>query len=314
MTAAATYADHTHWLRYQPFFPARARITDQDGPVEEHWAWQGAQIHLDRYARPDAPVKVILLHGAGANGRIMGPFGVLLRQHGYAAVAPDLPGYGLTQAPGELIDYTRWIALVCDLIDAELARDGQPVVLFGASLGGMLAYQVAVRHPAVAGLIATTLADMGDPETQGQLARHPLQAALGRRLLHPLRRLLDRIPVPIRWFSRMDAISNRPELARLVVADRGAGGSWVPLRLLRTLMAVQAPIPPEQFTRCPVLVVHPAEDRMTPLAATERFLARLAAPHTLVLLDGAGHMPLEQPGIAQLEEAVLRFLAERAAP
>lgn len=58
---------------------------------------------------------------------------------------------------------------------------------------------------------------------------------------------------------------------------------------------------------CQVLVVHPAEDRWTPVEVTRPFFDRLTVDKQLVLLDGCGHLPYEQPGLAQLEQAVARF-------
>jgi len=60
---------------------------------------------------------------------------------------------------------------------------------------------------------------------------------------------------------------------------------------------------------CPVLLAHPADDRMTDIALSRRFFERLAAPKRMVILDGASHMPTEHPGIDQLQSAVLDFMA-----
>ncbi len=308
MSHRPTYREHTHWHHYQPFFPEGARVTEQNAPREEWWSWQGCEVHLDRYVCPDARLKVLLLHGAGAHGRLMGPFGVILRDQGYAAVAPDLPGYGLTQTSAEEVDYERWIEKVCALLDAELERDGLPIVLFGVSLGGMLAYQIACHRPQIRGLIATTLADPSDPNTRDQLARGVLLARLGSVFLPRLRPVLDPVRLPIRWLSKMNAISNQPEMVALLLADKRAAGSHVPLRLMRTLMGSSPPISPEDFDACPVLLVHPEQDRMTPLALSDAFLERIGAPTRRRILEGAGHMPLEEPGISQLRREALGFL------
>lgn len=303
-----SYADHSHWKTYQAFFPQRARIQPGAEPHEEAWTWKGNTIHLDRYPCTDAPLKVLLLHGAGANGRIMGAFGTMLQRHGYAAVSPDLPGYGMSDVSPDAVCQPAWVQMVADLIDAERQRDDMPIVLFGASLGGMLAYQVACRHPGVAGVIATTLADPSEPSTGIALARTPWLARLGMPILQALRAVLDPIPVPIRWFSKMDQISNDPAMVRALLDDPTAAGSVVPVRFLRSLMTTAPDRPPEAFDTCPVLLVHPERDFMTPLEMSRRFFDRLSGDKTFVLLEGAGHMPLEQPGIDQLERAVFDFL------
>jgi pimeloyl-ACP methyl ester carboxylesterase len=47
---------------------------------------------------------------------------------------------------------------------------------------------------------------------------------------------------------------------------------------------------------------------MTPLRFSQSFFDRLKVEKECVVLEGAGHFPIEQPGLNQLEEAVLRFL------
>jgi pimeloyl-ACP methyl ester carboxylesterase len=60
-------------------------------------------------------------------------------------VAPDLPGYGLTGTGGRPVDYRDWVDCFADLVVAEGARDGRPVYVLGASMGGMLTYSAAAR-------------------------------------------------------------------------------------------------------------------------------------------------------------------------
>ena len=151
-----SYDDQPIWQRYQEFFPPAMRCTATSTPREEWWSWRGLNVHLDRLEVPASPIKVIVLHGAGANGRIMAPCSVIAQRYGFETVAPDLPGYGLTAVPPNKMEYGLWIDCVVDLIDEELARDDRPVVLFGVSLGGLLAYQAAAKSRKVIGLIVTT--------------------------------------------------------------------------------------------------------------------------------------------------------------
>lgn len=304
-----SYADLARWRDYQPYFPPAMRCTAATTPREDWWSWRGLDVHLDRMGPPDAPIKVIVLHGAGAYGRVMAPAAVLAQRHGYETVAPDLPGYGLTRVPRRRMDYPLWVDCVVDLIEAELARDGKPIVLFGVSLGGLLAYQAAARSPRVIGLIATTLADPRERAVRQGFARTRVLGTAGLWLLERLRAITDGLPLPMRYMTRMDGISNNPALAAIVKSDRLGGGNWVPARFLRTLVTTPPAIEPEDFTGCPVLLAHPGVDRMTDIALSRRFFDRLPGPKRMVVLDGASHMPTEHPGVDQLEAAVLEFLA-----
>ncbi len=304
-----SYREHINWLRYQPFFPEAMRCSTDSAPEESWWSWRGLEVHLDRLENPGSPLKVIVLHGAGAYGRIMAPAAVLAQRFGYETVAPDLPGYGLTRVPWRRFDYQLWIDCVVDLIAAELERDARPVVLFGVSLGGLLAYQAAARSRRVAGLIASTLADTRETAVRRDFARTPLLGSVGIKLLERLSLLTDNLPLPMAQMSKMHAISNIPELSRLCSRDALGGGNWVPARFLRGLMQAVPEIEPERFEVCPVLVVHPGEDRMTDIAHSRRFFERLPGEKRFVVLEGASHMPTEQPGTQQMQDAVLEFLA-----
>ena len=66
-----------------------------------------------------------------------------------------------------------------DRIDAELARDGRPVVLFWVSLGGLLAYHATARSRRVVGLVATTLADAREPPVREGVRTHTILGRVG---------------------------------------------------------------------------------------------------------------------------------------
>jgi alpha-beta hydrolase superfamily lysophospholipase len=108
----------------------------------------------------------------------------------------------------------------------------------------------------------------------------------------------------------MSRISNKPALAGLCASDPLGGGNWVPARFLRTLMTTAPDIEPEEFQVCPVLLAHPGVDQMTDISLSRRFFDRLASPKRMVVLEGASHMPTEQPGLDQMERAVLEFMRE----
>jgi alpha-beta hydrolase superfamily lysophospholipase len=178
------------------------------------------------------------------------------------------------------------------------------------SLGGLLAYQAAARSRRVVGLIASTLADPREPAVRHGFARTKLLGSAGLWTLQKLAPLTDGLPLPMRFMSKMDRISNKPELAALCSRDPLGGGNWVPARFLRSLMETPPDLEPEDFRVCPVLLTHPGVDRMTEISLSRRFFDRLAAPKRMVVLEGASHMPTEHPGVDQMEAAVLEFMAE----
>ncbi|WP_275630063.1 hypothetical protein [Pseudomonas sp. 273] len=86
---------------------------------------------------------------------------------------------------------------------------------------------------------------------------------------------------------------------------------WASLRFLSSYLGYVPVLAPEDFDVCPVLLTQPAEDRWTPLALSEPFLKRLRRVEvTTRLLDNAGHYPLEEPGLGQMNAAILAFVEQ----
>jgi len=307
----ANYQSENYWRRYQPFFPAEAQITAGHEPEEEWFAWRNAAIHLDRFAAPTAPLTIILAHGGGGYGRMFAPLGRLLHAAGYEVVAPDLPGYGLSRADDALTTYPAWVALLCDLAASEHRRNGRRVVFFGGSLGGYLAYLCAARlgPQLVAGVIATTLADPRSALVRRQFARNALVLHALMPLMPWFAALTGSLKLPVKWFTKMDAMANQPALNRLVAGDPFGGNVSVPVRFMHSIFAVRPDIEPEDFNVCPVLLAHPAEDRWTGIASSRPFFDRIKGEKSLIMLENCGHFPVEEPGISQLRQAALAFLS-----
>ena len=302
-----SYAVYDYWRRYLPFLPPVMQLPRD--PEEEWWMWRGTNVHLDRLDAEDASLKVIVLHGGGGTGRLVSAFGALVHSLGYSYVAPDLPGFGLTvTGPDYDPHYRSWVALVSDLVAREQARDGLPVVTFGGSVGGMLAYNAAAASGEVRGVIATTLADPRDADARDALARSKLWSRLGYVVMNTLPALTGRLDIPARMISRMQWITNDPTFSRIFIEDSLVGGARINLEFYRSLMVYEPPIAPEAFDLCPLLLAHPADDRWTPFAVSRPFFDSFGGEKELVMLEGCGHFPYEEPGVSQLHEAVGRFL------
>lgn len=298
-----------YWKQYQSFFPEAMQLREGHLPIEEWWEWEKGSIHLDRLPVKGSRLKVVFVHGAGGNGRMLAPYAKMLQSCGYEVVSPDLPPYGLSCIhSAKSLDYSLWIELISDLIARELERDGIPVVLLGSSIGGMLAYHAAVQNKQVIGLIATTLVDTSRSEVRDQLAPNKLISRLGKFVMDVFPIVLDSFNISVKHVSRMNCITNNIELTKLIINDPRAAGTKIPLRLLRTFLNMHPKIKPESFVICPVLLVHPKEDMMTPFSFSEPFFNKLGTAKKYVLLEGAGHFPIESPGLEQMKEAVLSFM------
>ncbi|MFE3051840.1 alpha/beta hydrolase [Nocardia sp. NPDC059239] len=287
---------------YLAFLPADLRHGLQLRPGSTWWRWRGARIHIERVPRPQARVRMLLVHGGGGHSALMWPFAALAIAQGFEVSALDLPGYGRTEVGSpRAVRYSDWVDCVADLVRAEKAADPRPLVVFGASMGGMLAYEAAARTGMVDAIAATCLLDPRSPRVRSSIGRYHWLGRYGTRLLVPA---IDRVRVPMRWVANITAMSSLPDLTATVIADPRGGGVRIPLGFLRTYVRTAPLVEPENFAACPVWLLHPGADRWTPLALSETFFDRLAAPKHLVVLDDAGHYPVEDPGIRQLTTAL----------
>jgi len=305
-----SYVNRVEWRWYQKYLPADLRVGEDVTPAEEWMDHEGVAIHLDRYTHEDPKAVMVIVHGGGGNGRVLGAFARMALRAGCEVVAPDFPGYGLTvRSRAAKPTYSLWTRVAAAVMQAERARSGLPVFVWGLSLGGLLAYMAAAEDGKAAGVVATTLADTRRIATMAKIGRNALIGGGGFILAKLLGPLLDPIRMPMPWLAPMELISNDPDISRVFIRDRLAGGSVLSMRFLRSLMNVRPKYEPEQFTVCPVLLAHPGIDPWTPLELSRQFFDRIAAPKELVVLEGCGHFPVEEPGRSQLEEALGRFVS-----
>lgn len=140
-------------------------------------------------------------------------------RQGVDVFVPDLPLYGRTVEPHPRdVRYADWVDLLCDLVRAERRRDPRPLIVFGASMGGLLGYEVAARTGEVAHVVATCLLDPADPRHVGP-PPGTLVGAVGPAVLRALDPVVGRIRVPLRLVVNMAAMSGDRGLARLCARD-----------------------------------------------------------------------------------------------
>ncbi len=264
------------------------------------WRWRDTDVHVARAESVDAPVRVLAIHGACGHSGVLWPFAALAASRGADVLFPDMPLYGRTVVPDpRRVVYEDWVEMLCDFVVAERKHDSRPVVLFGASMGGMLAYEVAARTGEIADVVVTCLLDPSDQAARSAAARHGAVGGPAPQLLKIGASVLGGVRVPVKWLMDIDKMSANPALSKLCATDPLGGGVSVPLRFLSSFMSFEH-ARPEDYRGPTVTLVHPAADKWTPPELSIRFLNRIAGPTKLVLLEGCGHFPIEEPGVSQL--------------
>ena len=91
---------------------------------------------------PSLPA-VVMLHGAGFDHSTWALHSRWFAHHGYAVLAPDLPGHGRSSgnALTTIADMADWTAALLDAAGAPKAK------LVGHSMGSLIALETSARHP-----------------------------------------------------------------------------------------------------------------------------------------------------------------------
>jgi pimeloyl-ACP methyl ester carboxylesterase len=308
-----TYGNQSTWKEIQKFLPESIHFDETHKPIEEWWENRGHNIHLDRWRSPDAKVRVILHHGVGTNGRQMSLLlGVPLLKEGFEAVAVDMPMYGMTKvAPGTTVSYDDWVNIGNDFVNFELEHDPRPIILYGLSAGGMLTYHIAALNKRVKGIIGMTFLDTQVQQVRDESCRNLFMSRIGvpcAELFAPIP-LLRNISMPFYLAAKMWALANDPGAMKIFMGDRTSAANWTSMRFMSSFMNYKPVVPPEDFTVCPILLTQPKKDLWTPLHLSDLFLKRVKKVDVkTVMLENAGHYPLEQPGLEQMHEAIISFL------
>ncbi|MGJ3508010.1 alpha/beta fold hydrolase [Enemella sp. A6] len=286
-------------LRYERYFPPVPLGMPR---AAQSWAWGQHRVHLEHVGEADAPVRIILVHGAGGNAAAMWPLAAQFAALGARITMPDLPGYGRTQSrqPGR-IRFHQWGDMLADLVTKE--DDERPLLLIGASLGGLLALDTATRTGAVDAVIATALLDPSDPDVRAATLRSKWLATAGPALLAAAAGPFASRQVPLRWVSRMGRIANEPELRKELLHDTRGAGNTASLGWMRSFLKARPHTPAEQVD-VPVVLVHGDRDRWTPLALSVKYLRRIPAPTAVVPLVDSGHFPSDEAGVATMINSV----------
>jgi pimeloyl-ACP methyl ester carboxylesterase len=216
-------------------------------------------------------------------------------------IAPDQRGFGasggaLPESIAQLADD------VVALLDA--LHVAEPAVVCGLSMGGYVAEQVAVRHPARVRALVLVDTKLEADTPEARVARAKLAATVARVGQEPVAEAM--IP---NLLARSEAARRHParalieeQLRRTILAT--------PVETITAALAALAARPdmvePMRAVAVPVLLVVGEEDTITPPECMQRAERVLQQPR-LLIMPRCGHLaPLEDP--AAFNAALREFL------
>ena len=95
------------------------------------------------------------------------------------------------------------------------------------------------------------------------------------------------------------------------IEDKYAGGVNISMRFLRTFSSYNPDKEFEEFDSCPILLIHPEKDNWTPFELSKKVFDKLKVNKELFLLKECGHVPIEEPGIYEMENHILNFIKKK---
>jgi pimeloyl-ACP methyl ester carboxylesterase len=226
---------------------------------------------------------VVMFHGAGFDHSTWALHSRWFAHHGFAVLAPDLPGHGRSkgEALTTIADLADWTAALIDAAGASSAR------LIGHSMGSLIALETAARHPEK----ITRLDLMGTAATM----------SVGPDLLDAAR---------ANEHGAIDMVSIWGLGFQAGLGGSLAPGQWMHGGAQRVLEATRPGVLFTDLTACndyqgaltaaaqlaiPVTLILGERDLMTPARAGKALAAALPNARTVVL-SGAGHMMMmEKP-------------------
>jgi pimeloyl-ACP methyl ester carboxylesterase len=270
----------------------RHKTADVDGPV-----------HYIDFGGAGKPL--VMVHGLGGNALNWMSVGPELASD-YHAIALDLAGFGQTPLFNRSAALGANAALVHSFIEKVI---GEPVTLMGNSMGGHIAIIEAADHPS--SVRAMVLVDPAIPslhvyQRQDSLVLGVMAAlsipGLGLNLLERRVRELGPERLVQQTLALVCADPSRisPEVVDAhiqVTRERGQLGRQNGRAFLQASRSLSFRMTDPRFwsraakVQAPTLVIHGSLDRLIPLAAAQE-LARRRPDWTLVVLEGAGHVPM----------------------
>ena len=271
--------------------------------TEAFKASDGTQLFSQLWS-PEAPqAALVISHGYAEHSQRYDAFARFLVEHGIAVYALDHRGHGRSE--GERVNIKVFRQYVHDLSRyIERVRErhpNPPRFLFGHSIGGVIAAQLALEHPLqIEGLVLSAA------HLQNAVSVPPLLlsvSGLVSRLLPGLPTLkldtdlLSRDPAVVAAYRNDPLVYNGGTKARIGKEMLDAGSY-----MLERAYSIKVPL----------LVLHGSEDRIAAAAGSQAFFDSAASPDkTLKIYEGYYHEILNDIGKEEVYRDVLEWLQAR---
>lgn len=244
---------------------------------------------------------LVVVHGAGEHSQRYEAWTRLLAQNNWRVVSFDHRGYGRSGGlPGHVDRFEQYLTDL-DQVWAELAIRSRETVVFGHSLGGLIAVRYAQTRPAsMRGLLLS-----------GPLLALQLKVPVWKRTLG---RLCSVFAPRVRFRSsiRSEQLTRDPMARQVRENDPLRRHSVTANWYFQVLDAMVAAWDEASRLTIPTLLLQGDQDEVVNPEAAMRWWLTLPAPDkTLRLLSGHLHELLSEPDWQQTADGILAWLEQR---
>jgi len=243
---------------------------------------------------------LLLVHGLGACTEDWEPQVAAFRDR-YRVIAFDLRGHGRSSRPREGYSIPRFARDTAHLLES---LETGPVHVVGISLGGMIAFQLAVDAPH---LVRTMTIVNSGPAVPAETVKQrlPLYVRLFYLKVMGLKKMADVVA------KRLFPEPGQEDLRRSFVARLTANDKRAYTASLRAIFAGWGVADRLGDIRHPVLAIAADQD-YTPVHLKKAYVERLPDARLVVVPDSRHALPMERP--AAFNRALAEFLDAHAEP
>jgi pimeloyl-ACP methyl ester carboxylesterase len=289
----------------------RKDLTLPKGQVKEKYTlpnshfinWKGNEIH---YTESGSGFPVLMIHGFGGSNW---DFKILdsLMNDKYKVIRIDLPGFGLSDFPEinnteeDFIKvYDEYFSFLMDTLHLD------SVYVMGNSLGGMMAWNLALKYPEnVKKLVLFNSAGYDMKEimktANAEVFRNDLVKLLLRRGIPEFltkggvsRVLYDKSKLSDEKVTRLNEFWNREGNLRQIMA-MASSDKYIDSKVVKNIS-------------CPTLIVWGKQDEIIHVKYAERFHQDINNSE-LIMYDSCGHVPMMEKPL-EVQRDVLKFFNE----
>ncbi|HVU04800.1 MAG TPA: alpha/beta fold hydrolase [Polyangiaceae bacterium] len=243
----------------------------------------------DPIVSPGRKPAVLAIHGFGGTPLEVELVVDVARELGLEARAPLLPGHGTNTDALALTGYPEW-SRAADAALSEIASPGTPAIVFGLSLGSLLAAHLAATRP-------------GEVLALGMLANATRLVRFSTAW--PLR-LIERLKLPDFGIPKTKGADIEDPVARKSHLTYSVQRVYGAIDVMRTGYRIEDEL---AKVTCPAFIAHGAHDHVCPVSNAELVHRALGSKDkTVVILPRSAHIVTRDYDRDVLRAEMVRFV------